>query len=172
MWPSLATSVRGRPPGRAARADGVLAYLRLQKAASPAAPTLQEDLAYLEKRVAQRQSPTFQTDGWPISSGAVESANQQVIEARLEGAGMQWGRTNVNLMVAVRNAVCGGRSRFLAAPCWSARWSGALAVGAGVLLGRFSGSMILPGEPNPLRVPPRTGRSCGSPAVIRSEHAK
>ena len=35
---------------------------------------LRNCLAYLEKREAQMQYPAFQAQGWPIGSGAVESA--------------------------------------------------------------------------------------------------
>src|SRR6266571_3940534 len=65
-------------------------------------PTIQEKLAYLQKREAQMQYPTYQAAGWPIGSGMVESANKVVVEARLKGAGMQWTAPNVNAMLALR----------------------------------------------------------------------
>jgi hypothetical protein len=69
-------------------------------------PTLQEKVTYLQKREAHMQYPTYQAAGWPIGTGLVESANKLVVEARLKGAGMRWGRQNVNLMLVLRNAVC------------------------------------------------------------------
>lgn len=48
-----------------------------------------EHLDYLRKREALMQYPQFQRDGWPIGSGMVESANKNVVEARLKGAGMR-----------------------------------------------------------------------------------
>ena len=72
-------------------------------------PLVAENLAYLEKRVAQMQYPEFQAQGWPIGSGMVESANKLVVEARLKGAGMQWSRASVNPLLALRNAVCNDR---------------------------------------------------------------
>jgi hypothetical protein len=66
----------------------------------------QEKLTYLQKRAAHMQYPTYQQAGWPIGSGSVESANKGVVEARLKGAGMRWGRQNVNPMLVLRNAVC------------------------------------------------------------------
>src|SRR5713101_2961593 len=69
-------------------------------------PTMQEKLAYLQKREAHMQYPTYQQAGWPIGSGSVESANKVVVEARLKGAGMRWERQNVNPMLVLRNAVC------------------------------------------------------------------
>ncbi|MGZ3627639.1 MAG: ISKra4 family transposase [Ktedonobacteraceae bacterium] len=69
-------------------------------------PTMQEKVTYLQKREAHMQYPTYQATGWPIGTGLVESANKLVVEARLKGAGMRWGRQNVNLMLVLRNAVC------------------------------------------------------------------
>lgn len=59
---------------------------------------------------------TFGAEGWPIGSGMVESANKVVVEDRLKGAGMHWADTNVNPLVALRNAVCNDR--------WQERWQG------------------------------------------------
>ena len=67
---------------------------------------MQEKLAYLQKREAHMQYPTYQEASWPIGSGSVESANKLVVEARLKGAGMRWARHNVNPMLVLRNAVC------------------------------------------------------------------
>jgi hypothetical protein len=78
---------------------------------------IQEKLAYLQKREAQMQYPSYQQAGWPIGSGSVESANKLVVEARLKGAGMRWERRNVNPMLVLRNAVCNGR--------WTQTWASA-----------------------------------------------
>jgi hypothetical protein len=72
-------------------------------------PSIQEKLTYLQKREVHMQYPTYQAAGWPIGSGSVESANKLVVEARLKGAGMRWGRQNVNPMLTLRNAVCNRR---------------------------------------------------------------
>ena len=87
----------------------VLATLRPLVTAHPGLPDLATQLAYLEKRAAQLQSPQFQAAGLPIGSGSVESAHTVVVEARLNGAGMRWARENVNPMLALRNAVCNDR---------------------------------------------------------------
>ncbi len=87
----------------------VLADLRGLVAKHPNVKELTDNLAYLEKREAQMQYPTFQAAGWPIGSGCVESANKVVVEARLKGAGMHWQRHNVNPMLVLRNAVANGR---------------------------------------------------------------
>ena len=53
------------------------------------AQTVQEDVreqfGYLRKRLSLMQYPTFQSAGWPIGSGMVESANKLVVEARRVG---------------------------------------------------------------------------------------
>jgi hypothetical protein len=77
-------------------------------------PAIREDVAYLEKRVAQMQYPQFREQGWPIGSGSVESANKLLVQARLKGAGMHWERSHVNPMLALRTIVCNDR--------WKASW--------------------------------------------------
>jgi hypothetical protein len=83
----------------------VLRHLSWLAARYPS-PLMQEKLAYLLKREAHMQYPTYQEAGWPIGSGSVESANKLVVEVRLKGAGMRWGRQNVDPMLVLRNAVC------------------------------------------------------------------
>jgi hypothetical protein len=79
---------------------------------------VQEHLDYLRKREALMQYPVFRRDNWPIGSGMVESANKNIVEARLKGTGMHWERKNVNPMLALRNAVCNDR--------WREMWQKAL----------------------------------------------
>jgi hypothetical protein len=93
----------------------VLKSLRTFAAAHLSVPLIAENLAYLEKRQAQMQYPSFQVQAWPIGSGMVESANKLVVEARLKGAGMHWARANVNPMLSLRNAVCNNR--------WAEAWA-------------------------------------------------
>jgi len=92
----------------------VLKHLAWLAAHCPS-PLIQEKLAYLQKREAHMQYPSYQQAGWPIGSGSVESANKLVVEARLKGAGMRWQRLNVNPMLVLRNAVCNGR--------WTQTWA-------------------------------------------------
>jgi len=94
--------------------QAVLDSLRTFAAAQLSVPLVAENLAYLEKRVAQMQYPHFQAEGWPIGSGMVESANKVVVEARLKGAGMHWSRASVNPLLTLRNAVCNDR--------WAEAW--------------------------------------------------
>lgn len=96
--------------------DAVLAELREIVVEQPGAEALElpQALAYLEKRKPQMQYPTFQAHGWPIGSGATESGNKLVVEARLKGAGMHWARANVDPMLALRTMVCNDR--------WAEAW--------------------------------------------------
>src|SRR6266702_834139 len=96
----------------------VLRHLSWLAARYPS-PLMQEKLTYVQKREAHMQYPTYQAAGWPIGSGSVESANKLVVEARLKGAGMRWGRQNVNPMLLLRNAVCNRR--------WHQTWTTAVA---------------------------------------------
>lgn len=79
---------------------------------------IQEHLEYLRKRETLMQYSAFRGQGWPIGSGMVESANKNVVEARLKGAGMHWERKHVNPMLALRNAICNER--------WQELWQQAL----------------------------------------------
>jgi hypothetical protein len=72
-------------------------------------------VGYLTTRRAQIAYAPFQARGYPIGSGAVESANKLVVEARLKGSGMHWARHNVNAMLALRGAACSDR--------WDAAWT-------------------------------------------------
>jgi len=90
-------------------ASELLPRLRSFATAHLNVPGVNENLAYLEKREAQMQYPTYRAQGWPIGSGVVESGNKLVVEARLKGAGMHWARASVNPMLSLRNAVCNER---------------------------------------------------------------
>lgn len=92
----------------------VLANLRAFTHSHAEVPDLKEALTYLEKREAQMCYPSFRSEGWPIGSGQVESANKLVVEARLKGAGMHWARGHVDPMLALRNVVCSER--------WAEAW--------------------------------------------------
>jgi hypothetical protein len=105
----------------------VLAALRAldaTHAVDPHAATLQaEALGYFQKRRPQLTYATFQAQGYPIGSGAVESANKLVVEARLKGSGMHWQRTSVSPMVSLRALLCSDRWT----TDWPALWRARLA---------------------------------------------
>ena len=76
---------------------------------SEALRTVKRSMEYLKKRKGQIRYAEFQAQGYPIGSGAVESANKLVVEARLKGPGMHWARKNVDPMLALRTVVCSDR---------------------------------------------------------------
>jgi hypothetical protein len=88
-----------------------VAALPIATAPDPAAARQAQatTLAYLGKRRAQIRYAAFQAAGYPIGSGAGESANKQVTEARLKGAGMRWTPAAVDPMVALRTVECADR---------------------------------------------------------------
>ena len=92
----------------------LLCELEKLQSKHPHSEVLSSNLAYLKKRAQQMQYPLFQAQSWPIGSGAVESGNKLVVQARLKGAGMHWEEKNVNPMLALRNILCSGR--------WKADW--------------------------------------------------
>ena len=87
----------------------VVAEVQRLVAAQPESADAATHRAYLEKRIAHMQYPTFLAAGWPIGDGAVESGNKLVVEARLKGSGMHWARPHVDPMLALRNIVCSDR---------------------------------------------------------------
>lgn len=92
----------------------LLEFQKLQRK-HPQAQPIFSNLAYLKKREQQMQYPTFQSQGWPIGSGIVESGNKLVVEARLKGSGMHWAEAHVNPMLALRNIICSNR--------WKEEWA-------------------------------------------------
>ncbi|MFN8514969.1 MAG: ISKra4 family transposase [Chloroflexia bacterium] len=111
----LAAQTRELLEGDPDRVLGKLRGLRegLAPSADPAAQAkhrvVATSLQYLEARRDQIQYAAFRAAGYPIGSGAVESANKLVVEARLKGAGMHWARPHVDPMLALRNIACADR---------------------------------------------------------------
>ena len=71
--------------------------------------TIRVSMNYLEKRREMINYNEFQTLGYPIGSGCVESANKLVVESRLKQAGMRWARQNIDPMLGLRNIACNDR---------------------------------------------------------------
>jgi hypothetical protein len=89
--------------------EELLAELGGLRAQHPEVEGVSANLAYLEKREAHLHYPEYQAQGLPIGSGAMESGNKVVVEARLKGAGMHWAPHHVNPMLALRNILCSQR---------------------------------------------------------------
>lgn len=93
----------------------VIAAVRALPAPSEEAAAVRDGAAaYLSRRRAQLRYAIFQEQGYPIGSGAVESANKLVVEHRLKGSGMHWSRENLTPMLALRGILCTGR--------WDEEW--------------------------------------------------
>ena len=99
-----------------------LRSLDVTRAVDPQAASLRtEALTYFEKRRAHLAYADFRKLGYPIGSGAIESANKLVVEARLKGSGMHWLRANVSPMVSLRALLCSDRWAAEWPPLWRAR---------------------------------------------------
>jgi hypothetical protein len=116
-----------------------------------------EVLGYLEPRLGQLQYAAFRARGLPIGSGAVESANKLVVEARLKGAGRRWAEDHITPLVALRGALCSGR------------WDPAWAAIAGAR--RRRGRRPRPTTAVPAAAPAASGASAASVAApVRRPH--
>lgn len=80
-----------------------------------AVETLDKSLYYLRQRREMTRNASFRAQGYPIGSGSVESANKLVVQSRMKQAGMRWGPSHVNAMLAMRNLACNDR--------WTEGWA-------------------------------------------------
>jgi hypothetical protein len=91
-----AQAARAAPLARRLRDEGVAPILAALAAAtapggSPAADALRRERAYFRTNAARMAYPTFRARGFPIGSGAVESAARHVIQQRMKLPGVRWG---------------------------------------------------------------------------------
>lgn len=61
-----------------------------------------EVLGYLGNQVDRMDYPTYESNGWYIGSGAVESACKTVVGQRLKGSGMRWSEDGAHALCHVR----------------------------------------------------------------------
>jgi hypothetical protein len=88
---------------------GVVWGLQRMKPASDQAEIAIEDaLTYLSKRLAQITYGAHRKGGYPIGSGAIESAHKFICHVRLKRSGAWWYTTNSNQMMALRCAQYNG----------------------------------------------------------------
>ncbi|MHB8387884.1 hypothetical protein [Metallibacterium sp.] len=85
-----------------------------QPAEPGARNSARREIAYFRKRATQMDYPALRAAGWPIGSGAVESAHIRVMQERMKGSGMRWNLTRANAVLALRCANLSGRWD----PCW------------------------------------------------------
>jgi hypothetical protein len=106
------TLLHGDPEVVLHRLRGLQEDLTLQAGDGPPPPALAvltDATDYLSTRRAMLRYAEFRAAGYPIGSGAVESANKLVVEARLKGAGMHWALAHVNPLLALRGMACSDR---------------------------------------------------------------
>jgi len=79
--------------------------------------TYDAEVGYFTNHVHRMDYPRYQSKGWQIGSGPVESACKRVVGQRLKGAGMRWGEEGAD-------AVCHLRAWFLSEKGqWDAFWN-------------------------------------------------
>ncbi len=61
-----------------------------------------EVLGYFRNQVHRMDYPLYQSKGWSIGSGAVESACKTVVGQRLKGSGMRWSESGSDALCHVR----------------------------------------------------------------------
>jgi hypothetical protein len=139
-----------------------LRTLNLTAAVDPEAAGHQaEALASFEKRRAQITYAEFRQQGYPIGSGAVESANKLVVEARLKGSGMRWHRTSVSPMVCLRDLLCSHRW----ATEWPAIWRAHLAASRRRPRRTVASTLDAPATPAPPSATPAPAHPRPQPAL-------
>ena len=75
---------------------------------------------YVSERRDMISYPAFQSKGWQIGSGPVESACKTVVGQRLKGGGMRWGAEGAD-------AVCHLRALFKGeAEQWEGFWAASI----------------------------------------------
>lgn len=70
---------------------------------SPAADTLRRERAFFRTNADRMAYPTFKAQGFPIGSGAVESAARHVIQLRMKRPGMRWSTNGARAIAALRS---------------------------------------------------------------------
>ena len=117
--------------------DPVLAAL----ADLPASDARDTAIRYLTARCAMLAYDRFAAAGWPIGSGAVESANKLVVEARLKGPGMHWRRDHADALVGLRALDASER--------WEQAWPRIVAAWRATARGRRRPQQHAPPDPEP-----------------------
>lgn len=88
---------------------GVLWGLQRMKPASKEAETaIEKALTYLSPRLEQIAYGSHRKGGYPLGSGAIESAHRFICQVRLKRSGAWWYQENSNLLLALRCAKYNG----------------------------------------------------------------
>ena len=63
---------------------------------------------YVTEHQSRMHYPTFKEGGLPIASGAIESANRQVVGDRCKRSGMRWARASLQRLLSLRASLLSG----------------------------------------------------------------
>ena len=77
-------------------------YRPKNKRARRDAQALENFLGYLQSHRERLRYREFKARGWPIGSGAIESAHKPVIQTRMKQAGMRWSVDGAQHMATLR----------------------------------------------------------------------
>lgn len=80
-----------------------------------------EVLGYFRNQVHRMDYPTYESNGWYIGSGAVESACKTVVGQRMKGSGMRWSEAGAHAVCHVRALYRSEQGQ------WDAFWQRSLA---------------------------------------------
>ncbi len=83
--------------------------LRLYPNPAEAPPEVKQAVAYLWKNRRRMNYAAYRKTGFPISSGAVESAAKTLIQQRMKQAGMRWSRDGAQAMLSLRTRLLSQR---------------------------------------------------------------
>ena len=111
LW-EVARALFGRDTPEAAAWAAPLARRLRDEAAAPdpvAADVLRRERAFFRTNAARMAYPDFRARGFPIGSGAVESAARHVVQARMKRPGMRWSDPGARAMLALRARLRSGR---------------------------------------------------------------
>jgi hypothetical protein len=81
--------------------EPLLAALRSIEPPGPAAEVVRVERGYFTTNAGRMDYPTFRAQGWPIGSGAVESAARHVVQVRMKRPGMRWSKHGGEAMLAL-----------------------------------------------------------------------
>jgi hypothetical protein len=78
------------------RIEGLKSYSKTQ------AKHIKDGINYFEKRIQMMDYKTFLANGYPITTGAVESACGHFVKSRMENSGMHWAKEGAQKMLDIR----------------------------------------------------------------------
>ena len=81
---------------------------RMQPVSEEAGEAIGTALTYLQKRLHQVDFGSHRKGGYPIGSGAIESAHRFIGHVRLKRSGAWWYKENSNAILALRCALYNG----------------------------------------------------------------